>query len=429
MQQLRYMPVVSFKDQYEKLVNETINRKNAQEAARHSGSEDPLKIWTRDEILVDFQSYEDFEAGKKKERGYTAENVRDGKFGAHLGYGPAFRNPPDMSASREKNIEYLGSGQLGDILLDMEWNTMEQRAGWAEMVKPAWDKKLWDDSNTWFNAPTIRDLADINNQIGGAIVTAVASVIATPVVGALLGSGATWLGQLQNDLFFATLDTTMTDKDNSAVWADFGKRTAINTVTSSISMGAGAAGGAVANSALSAGAKIVLQTGISVSASYTSSVATSYINALDFRTGEMDWETANKSWFSSSTIANALGSGVTAGLNAYLPTTSMGTNQYLGGATSFIAGMGGELTKYATYTAYNMAQGQGWDSFGKAYDDMGGLTLNVLNTGLFTGGLINVGLVELHVGRDGTSMNIGTGGVDVSKMVYDFASWGVTAVA
>jgi hypothetical protein len=75
-----------------------------------------------------------------------------------------------------------------------------------------------------------------------------------------------------------------------------------------------------------------------------------------------------------------------------------------------------------------MIQGQGWNSFGNAFDDMGGLTLNLLNLGLFTDGKVNVGLFELNLSRDGAKGQFGTGGVDVSMMALGFAKAGIDYV-
>jgi len=81
--------------------------------------------------------------------------------------------------------------------------------------------------------------------------------------------------------------------------------------------------------------------------------------------------------------------------------------------------------------------GHGRDSFGKAFDDMGGLTLNLLNVamiadmfgaGNFThdGVLIgpsilsnmSMGLVELNISRNGITSRLGTGGIDISMPIY-----------
>jgi hypothetical protein len=46
---------------------------------------------------------------------------------------------------------------------------------------------------------------------------------------------------------------------------------------------------------------------------------------------------------------------------------------------------------------------------------MGGdFTLNVLNLSVFSGGQVSGGLLELHLGKNGTTMNFGTGGANVS---------------
>jgi len=126
-----------------------------------------------------------------------------------------------------------------------------------------------------------------------------------------------------------------------------------------------------------------------------------------------------------------------------------------GGAASLTSSMLGEAAKYATYTAYNIADGGGWGSFAKAYDDMGGLTLNVANLGSIydfamsgmarmngTGQLADSpdgikfaeglrselgkrGVFEVNLGSGGVTARVGTGGIDLGGAVYDMAKRGI----
>jgi hypothetical protein len=101
--------------------------------------------------------------------------------------------------------------------------------------------------------------------------------------------------------------------------------------------------------------------------------------------------------------------------------------------------MAGEVAKHGVYTVSNIIDGHGWDSFGKAFDDMGGITLNLLNASLVAGLLgvdakiadrMNVGLFELNINRDGDlSSRIGMGGVDVSDFCWRAPMTGVGLLA
>jgi murein DD-endopeptidase MepM/ murein hydrolase activator NlpD len=338
--------------------------------------------------------------------------LRDGKLGEHIGYGPAFRKDLDIKAGAQQNIQYHGSGQMGLILLDLQWNSIVTGAGWAEAAKPAYDLKLW--SGDGFIEPlTIRTLsalgAQIVGNIVGTVVGGIASIYLTPAVGAMIRSGIIWGSGVSNDLLFAALDTAFTDRNNADIWAEFGKNTAISAASSFGSFGMGQAAGAVGG-AIAKGV-------ITAAGTYTTTVATSHIAALDFRTGRMDWNAANRSWYSANTIGGALSAGIATGVTAGL--TSLNTGKTVTVGSGPMATTMGE--KLVGFNPLNMRDignlnsligdlaGQGVNfAFG------GDFTLNVLNLGMFTGGRYNAGLLELHLGRDGASMNFGLGGANVS---------------
>jgi len=82
--------------------------------------------------------------------------------------------------------------------------------------------------------------------------------------------------------------------------------------------------------------------------------------ALDFRTGEMDWEMANKSWYSANTIAGMLGAGVVAGLNtAASANTKISKSRLFERTTSFGISLAGEAVKLGTHTLYNFPDNYG----------------------------------------------------------------------
>jgi hypothetical protein len=92
----------------------------------------------------------------------------------------------------------------------------------------------------------------------------------------------------------------------------------------------------------------------------------------------------------------------------------------------------GEAVKFGTHAVYNLGAGHGRDSFGKAFDDTGGLTFNLMNVatiakmfGIENASDMNLGLFELQITKDGVSSRIGTGGIDVSGFLFDIGSFGV----
>jgi hypothetical protein len=99
----------------------------------------------------------------------THAEMRAGEFGRHVGYAPAFRSGAglDVSKGRDANVADAGLGEMGKILLDFQWNDMRRDAGYAELSKPMYDQKLWAD-NGWFEAPTLRSVADLALSMTGS---------------------------------------------------------------------------------------------------------------------------------------------------------------------------------------------------------------------------------------------------------------------
>jgi hypothetical protein len=135
-------------------------------------------------------------------REYAA--VRDGELGAHIGYGPEFSGNPDLGKGKHENVKHEGAGELGKILLDFQWNEMKMGAGFAELAKPAYDKKLWEpDLIPWMEPPTARQIVDTGVQIYGTAMTAVLSVV-IPVVGSVIGSAVSAGMGFASDMIFLT---------------------------------------------------------------------------------------------------------------------------------------------------------------------------------------------------------------------------------
>ena len=54
-------------------------------------------------------------------------------------------------------------------MLDIQWNAMEEGNGLAELAKPMYDKKMWDDDGALIQPPTFRAVADIVLDIVGNV--------------------------------------------------------------------------------------------------------------------------------------------------------------------------------------------------------------------------------------------------------------------
>jgi hypothetical protein len=370
-----------------------------------------------------------------------------GKFGAYIGYNPDTKS--DFKDIKRELIFYdEGAGELGRLLADFIYWDIVDRKGKAEQALPDWDKRMWDDTGSSFKAPTIRSVGQIAGAIAAAVFTGGTSLIAI---------GTAILLNSASDIVFGTLDAALGYKTGDEAGFEMGKSLLINTTSSLIGAGTNYLSSTIKTS--SSFGNAALKGATSAVGSYTTSVASSYINAYDFKTGEMDWETANSSWYSANTIASTASAGVSSGLGSYLSNPNVISNaqqKFLGGAINLAAAGSAELAKYGVYTAYNLGSGMNLgDSVKKAYDDMDGLTINILNMGsifdIIAGGIARnnndgqpaksasgiklmgnlkntfskTGLLEMNFGSGGITSRIGTGGIDVGGALYDLTKRGI----
>jgi hypothetical protein len=357
--------------------------------------------------------------------------------GAHIGFAPKLKSGEslDLEDSRTDNIEYAGAGEMGLIMLDFQWNAMMNSKGYGELGKPMYDRKMWDGEVFGMGAPSLRDVTSIAAAIAGKFIP-----------------GADFV----DDLLFAGLDITHGYKSVGEVATSL----VITAATSLIPGGDSGASGITG---------IMKNAGIAAVKSYGINVASSYIGAINFdKIGTDDWidddrlEAANGSWYSAKTIAGAVGAGVSAGVGSAFGGLTAADSKFLGGAVKLGTAMAGETAKYGVYAGYSL-DAEDWSdgnvlghigsALGRAYDDMGGLTINVANLGAildFAGSAIarnngagqsifgdgsilqslsDVGLLEVNIGLDGVSSRIGMGGVDVGGAVYDLAKRGIDYAA
>ena len=302
---------------------------------------------------------------------------------------------------------------------------MKARQGMAELGKPGYDKRLWDDRDSWLKAPTLREVTEI----------------ALEVVGSATGQ-QWWLGYV-DDALFAGMDLGGGYKTVEQIGNELGKK----ALTQAVNMGVGSVtkwAGNAAGTALSKSGKaanIFAQAGISAAGSYAGSVANNYVNALDLSklgTKEwMNWEAGNAGWTSAGSVSGALSAGIRSGMGSAFGTMGAATNKFYGGAMSLATSAATQAATYGTYLAFNGG------NFGAAYEAMGGITLNVANLGAMadmagtgiartnsTGqsrlgsiaqALSGTGLLEVNFGSSGITGRIGMGGIDVGGNLYNLA--------
>ena len=238
-----------------------------------------------------------------------------------------------------------------------------------------------------------------------------------------------------DDLIFAGIDLGGGFKSAEQVGLDLAKTAA----TAVISMGCSAAGSAIGNVAgkamegASKFANFAAQAGISMATTYVSTVATSAVNNVQLGADgglTFNKDAFGKSLYSASTIAGALGAGLTAGLNEI----SVGAR-----SEKVMNEKTGKMETKVTYTRANGLSSAQIASIQSLNGLAGGLvqngvslamggdaTFNILDfadiAGMFgkeykngkTGAKASTGLLEVSFGQNGFKSRIGMGGTNIS---------------
>ncbi len=332
-----------------------------------------------------------------------------GELGYHIGYAPQFIPAPDPElrlSEWEKNVRFQGLGEKGRMLgLLMQHQSIEAYA-LAELKKPFYEQKLWNDRGIDFKAITLRSAADIGMSILSTAVTAAslgtASGITLPLIASTLASSAV---SLSDDLIFSVVDISTKYRSPSEVFETFGKKAVISLASAAI----GQVGGSAFESAGFMG-----KTLITGARSSGSQLVGATVNAIDFNSENGDF--FNEEVFSQSFDMGSIALGMAGSL------TSFGLNELA--LTNYVG-----LT-YKTGQILNRSIGNVVTS-GLEYLYSGETTLNILNfadlilpfskklenadssNSIFSQNR-NVGLLELKLSSEKVGMTIGSGGHDFS---------------
>ncbi len=340
------------------------------------------------------QDESDLEEWRKKM--FSSEEGKEGEFVKWVGKGGKLKDDYDTSKSLSRNTEISGTGQMGSIILNFQWNEIMQRKGFSELGKPVWDQKLYPGEMFGMEAPSIRTVASVAAAATAAVVGAVAapftggsSAVLGAVAAAAIGAAITFT----NEFVFAMLDLAGEYKSPEEI----GKQLAIKAATDAVSVLGAGAGAAV--SGISGIAGVAARTGVSVATGATSTVAT---NAIQYAG---DWDKFSDSMSSFDTwsrvVTSAAGSLVTNSLNGL----TLGKNNIkLDGFNS---------SQIGSIQNLNGTIG-GLASAGLSYGLTGEATFNILNISDFGAGASS-GLLEMTLSRDrGVTSRLGTGGTDLS---------------
>jgi hypothetical protein len=270
-----------------------------------------------------------------------------------------------------------------------------------------WDKRMWDDDGSWLQAPTLRTVTEI-------AVTVASGIVSTGAGSLLMASVQTAGIGLAKDVFFSSIDFAGGYIDSS----QFGTQLGTSILSAGVNVAVGAAFNGVGNIDKATGiaelgglkavvgkeamGNMFVKAGMSMAQTYTAGVASSFVAAI---VSDDYWGTVGEAAWSTGTLANVVsaGAGSLAG-DALNKLNEVTVNTHAG--FSFENKINaGDFANFAGSLA----------GAGAGYAIGGEMTLNVLNLKDLSGGeLGSTGLLELRLGKDGTAMNLGTGGVDVS---------------
>jgi hypothetical protein len=334
-----------------------------------------------------------------------------GKFGAYIGYEPALR--PSGGDSRDSMFYDQGSGELGRLISEFYYWSIIDNKGIVKLSIAAWDKPLWDDRGSAFSAPSIRSAADV---VVGAIALA-----ATPVSGGLsLGMLALMAGiNTADDLLFNALDAGYGYKTIEEAGFAFGKAAVISSISN---LGSGVFNGlssAAMQTATSATGKVLIPAAMTGIQTITTGLAVGAIDGITY-------DRENGWGYSTQTFTQGIRGTMTGALSSMASVLTSSTLGHINSGSDMEKLIGLSRLNQSDIGALNgligAVAGQGIQ-----YAAGGDFTLNLLDTNLLKKGVNSAGLLELHLGRKGLKMNIGSDGANVSPNTVIEAARGALA--
>jgi hypothetical protein len=352
-----------------------------------------------------------------------------GKFGAYIGYAPLTKENAGKYKTRKEIFHDEGKGEQGRLISDFIFWQIIDNQGVAAISVPGWDKPMWDDRNSFFDAPSIRSTVDLAVNIGLAI--------AIPLTG-----GGSFLGMVAlmtavnsaDDLLFSGLDVASGYKTLGEAGFEFGKAVLTNAASSAVSGVFGGLEGVkegvfqagkgltemAANAVDGSIAKLAVKTAMTGAQVATTGLISSAI-------GGVTYDRENGWGYSEEAFKAGMGGvwkSAVSSMTATLTTGSLNLisnglkNERLNGFSSLNQKNVGILNSMLGEVA-----GQGIQ-----YAMGNDFTLNLLNISLIPGVNASGGLLEMHFGHDRFSMKFGSGGADISRVVYNFVKWGLDAL-
>jgi len=337
-----------------------------------------------------------------------------GKFGAHIGFSPDMK-ADKIGETKASMFHDKGAGELGRMMTDyIYWSVIEGK-GNEEIATAPWDKRIWNDDGSWFQSPSLRTVGTIAGSIAASVVAS-ASGIFTGGAGFIAGAALIVAISSFSEVALGALDLSFNFKSIEEVSVNVGKTILINSATSLIGgVFSGFGGSSILSQGLTQNVvglstnpiyQVAAQTVMTGVQTTTTTLASTAISGIYYHEGELKYNTNvfNDDYWNgllASTLTSMTGTFVSTGL------TAINSGLDLSKLKGF-----NNLNKEDLSRLNNLAgslAGQGVN-----YAMGNDFTLNLLNMSLLTNGEVKGGLLELHLGRDGTSMNFGMSGANIS---------------
>ena len=360
---------------------------------------------------------------KEKKIKLKDRDLGSGKFGEHIGYEPAFKNG---ESNDKKNMFYdQGTGQSGKLITDyLYWSVIDGK-GNAEIGLAPWDKRLWDDTDKKFKAPTLRSITNFAVDItvgallaAGTFVTGGLSTIGLVLILSTIGTS--------DELLFNGLDAQFGYKTAGEALFSTAKTFANNVIKNRINLafnGIPAKNGEVFSEGIN---KLISNSLTSSNLFVNTTVKTITAGAQTLMGGisnnfldSFTYDRKNGFGFNTNIFQNSMKN---LGKSVLSSMVNAGVNSILKGINS-----GYDMGKIQNWRNDQINSIQNLNSLlgslageGINYAFGDGFKLNLLNTSLFgylgfNTKYVNSGLLEMTIGKNGfESMSIGSGGANVS---------------
>jgi len=359
-------------------------------------------------IETNEKSQEELQAHFEKNFGNNLEN----NFGNNLEKNFETQQTSGNGKSREEIFIHEGSGELGRLISDLIYWSVIECYGSAELNSPPWEKRMWDDDGSWFKAPSLR----LIGTIAGSIIAGIASGGTLGFTGMAISIAVA----TSSEIMFSTLDVLQGYKTIDEAFVNIGKSLLTNAATSFLSgLFAGIEGAkgifnqGITNLATNAAGAtgnavftVATQTAMTALQVFSIGITSSLINGITYNSED------------GFGFSNEIFSASMEGLNTNILTTIASV---LVSSSLTAINSGFDMSKLTGFNNMNKSDLQRLNNLIGSLAGQGvnlalgnDFTLNILNLGLIPNVKAESGLLELHLGRGGVTMNIGTGGANVS---------------